>query len=73
MEGSDWPFLLYTKQAKEYANKRFHDHHQRFNKLLWAAKNPGEKNRISLDELENIEMIDSCFQDINLHYFKKIN
>ena len=73
MEGSDWPFLLYTKQAKEYANKRFHDHHQRFNKLIWAAKDPNEKNRISLEEFENIEMIDSCFQDINLDYFKKIN
>ena len=24
MQGSDWPFLLYTEQAREYANKRFH-------------------------------------------------
>ena len=23
MEGSDWPFLLFTTQAKEYANQRF--------------------------------------------------
>ncbi len=71
MEGSDWPFLLYTKQAKEYANQRFHHHHQRFNKLLWAAKNFNEKERITLRELEEIESIDSCFQDINIDYFKK--
>ncbi|UCC18549.1 MAG: glycoside hydrolase family 57 protein [Promethearchaeota archaeon] len=72
MEGSDWPFLLYTKQAKEYANKRFHHHHQRFNKLIWAAKDFGEKNRISINQLKEIESIDSCFQDINIDYFRKI-
>ncbi len=72
MEGSDWPFLLYTKQAKEYANQRFHHHHQRFNKLIWAAKDSNDKKRISLRELEEIESIDSCFQDININYFKKI-
>lgn len=72
MEGSDWPFLLYTKQAKEYANQRFHHHHQRFNKLIWAAKNFNEKNHISLQELEEIESIDSCFEDINIDYFRKI-
>lgn len=72
MEGSDWPFLLYTKQAKDYANQRFHNHHQRFNKLLWAAKDLKDKNRISLQELETIETIDTCFQDININYFKKI-
>ena len=71
MEGSDWPFLLYTKQAKEYANQRFHLHHQRFLKLLWAAKNCNDRNRISLRELEEMESIDSCFHDINIDYFKK--
>ncbi|MFX1275426.1 MAG: glycoside hydrolase family 57 protein [Promethearchaeota archaeon] len=73
MEGSDWPFLLYTRQAKEYANKRFHDHHQRFNKLIWASKDPNDAKRISLQELEQIEMIDSCFENIDLQYFKKLN
>jgi 1,4-alpha-glucan branching enzyme len=72
MEGSDWSFLLYTKQAKEYANQRFHHHHQRFNKLIWAAKDLNDKNRLSLRELEEIESIDSCFQNINLDYFRKI-
>ncbi|MFX0031496.1 MAG: 1,4-alpha-glucan branching protein domain-containing protein [Candidatus Hodarchaeota archaeon] len=71
MEGSDWPFLLYTKQAKDYANQRFHHHHQRFLKLIWAAKDFNDKSRISLSELENIEDIDSCFKDIKIEYFKK--
>jgi len=73
MEGSDWPFLLYTKQAKEYANQRFHHHHQRFNKLIWAAKDFNDKNRLTLETLEEIKSIDSCFQDININYFKKNN
>ncbi|HDZ17286.1 MAG TPA: DUF1957 domain-containing protein [archaeon] len=73
MEGSGWPFLLYTEQAKEYANQRFHSHHQRFNKLIWGAKDFNDKARISLRELEDIELIDSCFQDIDIKYFKKID
>lgn len=73
MEGSDWPFLLYTKQAKEYANQRFHNHHQRFNKLIWAAKDFNDKTRISLRELNEIESIDSCFQSIKIDYFKRID
>ena len=71
MEGSDWPFLLYTRQAKEYANKRFHHHHQRFNKLIWAGKDLKDKNRLALQELEEIEDIDSCFPHLDLSYFRK--
>jgi 1,4-alpha-glucan branching enzyme len=71
MEGSDWPFLLYTKQAKEYANKRFHHHHQRFNKLIWQARNFNEPNRLPKEEFEHMKSIDSCFQDINVDYFRK--
>ncbi|MHA1148679.1 MAG: 1,4-alpha-glucan branching protein domain-containing protein [Promethearchaeota archaeon] len=73
MEGSDWPFLLYTKQAKEYANQRFHNHHQRFNKLIWAAKDVNDRNRLSMRELVEIEDIDSCFSELNISYFKKID
>ncbi|MFW9988294.1 MAG: 1,4-alpha-glucan branching protein domain-containing protein [Candidatus Odinarchaeota archaeon] len=72
MDGSDWPFLLYTKQAKEYANQRFHHHHQRFNKLIWAAKEFNDKKRITLEDLKEIESIDSCFQNLNINYFKRI-
>jgi len=73
LEGSDWPFLLYTNQAKEYANQRFHHHHQRFLKLIWAAKNFNDKERLSTRELEEIESIDSCFQDLEIDYFRKID
>jgi 1,4-alpha-glucan branching enzyme len=69
MEGSDWPFLLYTQQAKEYANQRFHNHHQRFNKLLWAAKNLEEPFRISENDLRSFEDIDNPWQDLLVNLF----
>lgn len=34
LQSSDWPFLVTTGQAKEYAIKRFQDHLDRFNRLL---------------------------------------
>ncbi|WP_371803176.1 1,4-alpha-glucan branching protein domain-containing protein [Candidatus Lokiarchaeum ossiferum] len=71
MEGSDWPFLLYTKQAKEYANQRFHNHHQRFNKLLWAAKNLDDLNRISDGELHQIEEIDNPWPHLDFNLFRE--
>ncbi|MBA4392708.1 MAG: 1,4-alpha-glucan branching protein [Desulfobacca sp.] len=58
MQGSDWPFLLFTTQAKEYANQRFHHHHQRFQKLIWAAQDLNDRSRISEAELQQIEEID---------------
>ena len=59
MQGSDWPFLLFTLQAKEYANQRFHHHHQRFRKLFWAAQDLSDASRISEAELSRIEDIDA--------------
>lgn len=34
LQSSDWPFLVTTAQAKEYAVQRFHQHVERFNRLL---------------------------------------
>ncbi|MHA1370497.1 MAG: 1,4-alpha-glucan branching protein domain-containing protein [Promethearchaeota archaeon] len=75
MEGSDWPFLLYTAQAKEYANQRFHWHHQRFNTLLWPAKNYKDDEKIKnvMGFLQEVENIDNCFQKLNLGWFKRCN
>ncbi|MGH2533941.1 MAG: glycoside hydrolase family 57 protein [Thermomicrobiales bacterium] len=33
LESSDWPFLVTTGQAKEYASQRFSEHVERFNQL----------------------------------------
>ncbi len=69
MEGSDWPFLLYTKQAKEYSNQRFHNHHQRFLKLEWAAKNFAEPGRVNDKDLREMEDIDSPWPELDFKLF----
>ncbi|MCP4763771.1 MAG: glycoside hydrolase family 57 protein [archaeon] len=71
LEGSDWPFLLYTKQAKDYANQRFHHHHQRFLKLIWALKNLDELNRLSWEDLIKMEEIDNPWSEIDYNLFTK--
>ncbi len=70
MQGSDWPFLLFTTQAKEYANQRFHHHHQRFQKLLWAAKSLSDLNRLKDQELRDMEEVDSLWPDIDYNLFR---
>jgi len=70
LQGSDWPFLLFTTQAKEYANQRFHHHHQRFQKLLWAARDFSDLTRIKDQELRDMEDVDSPWPDIDYNLFR---
>jgi 1,4-alpha-glucan branching enzyme len=37
LQSSDWPFLVTTMQAKEYAIERFQEHIDRFNQLATLA------------------------------------
>ena len=71
LQGSDWPFLLFTDQAKEYANQRFHHHHQRFHRLLWAAKDMADRRRLSDEDLQGMEDIDHVWPDIDYDLFLK--
>jgi 1,4-alpha-glucan branching enzyme len=70
LQGSDWPFLLFTAQARDYANQRFHHHHQRFQKLLWATKDLADLNRLKDLELQNMEDVDSLWADIDHNLFR---
>lgn len=70
MEGSDWPFLLFTTQAKEYANQRFHHHHQRFQRLIWAAKDLSDRGRLGDSDLAQMEEVDNPWPDLNPDYFR---
>jgi len=69
MQGSDWPFLLFTGQATEYANQRFHHHHQRLLKLLWAADNLDDTARLSDHDLQEFEEIDNAWPDLDWKLF----
>jgi len=61
IESSDWPFLVTTGQAKQYAIERFNDHVARFQKLAEMLKS----GDIDEHKLAEIEDIDNCFPDVS--------
>ncbi|MFH1035601.1 MAG: 1,4-alpha-glucan branching protein domain-containing protein [Pseudomonadota bacterium] len=73
MQGSDWPFLLFTTQAKEYANQRFHHHHQRFRKLSWAARDLRDAGRLPEAELALMEDVDCPWPELDYGLFRKLD
>ena len=68
LESSDWPFLISTGQAKEYATGRFQQHVARFNRLALAAQSGhlSEQNRRFLALLEEV---DNPFPAIDYRHF----
>ncbi len=66
-QSSDWPFLVTTGQAREYAIQRFNQHLERFGKLADSldAKMP---DRAYADELWEL---DKVFADIDYRIFGK--
>jgi 1,4-alpha-glucan branching enzyme len=68
LESSDWQFLITTKAARDYAEKRFNTHLEQFRKLLDTWRRFESTHQIPLDrvqELETIEVQDSVFADID--------
>ncbi|HQQ16754.1 MAG TPA: DUF1957 domain-containing protein, partial [Deltaproteobacteria bacterium] len=61
----------YTLQAKEYANQRFHHHHQRFLKLAWAARDLRDRSRLHDDELCRMEDIDCPWPGLDYERFRR--
>ena len=68
LQSSDWPFLITTWQAKDYATDRFREHVERFEKIADMIEN----NSISDNELKQIESIDNCFSDIDYRVYLPI-
>jgi 1,4-alpha-glucan branching enzyme len=68
LEASDWPFLVSTGQAGEYATGRFQQHLARFNRLTMAADHGAldEETRRFLDECQRA---DNPFPDIDYRVF----
>mgnify|MGYP006137796001 CR=1 FL=1 len=49
LQSSDWPFLVTTGQAKEYATQRFNEHVARFNELAERSRAETESARVWKD------------------------
>ncbi|MGE5574046.1 MAG: glycoside hydrolase family 57 protein [Bacillota bacterium] len=64
LQSSDWPFLVTTDQAADYASRRFLEHRHRFTRLLDALQQ-GDATPEAMRYLEEIEAIDALFPDID--------
>jgi 1,4-alpha-glucan branching enzyme len=68
LQSSDWPFLITTGQAKEYATARFQQHMARFNRLAMIL----ESGRFGSDEerfLETTASLDNPFPTMDYRVF----
>ncbi len=68
LESSDWPFLITTGQAKEYAINRFQEHAERFEKLADLASS-GEINTDANNLCREFYELDNIFPDIDYRIF----
>ena len=68
LESSDWQFLITTKAARDYAEKRFNTHLEQFRALLDTWRRFEVTHQIPADklqELEAIELRDFVFPEID--------
>ena len=62
-QSSDWPFLVTTGQAAEYASERFRTHAVRFDRALAIARHGTAADEI---ELRTLERVDDLFPEASL-------
>ena len=70
LESSDWPFLVTTGQAREYATSRFQHHLSRFNQLVRII----ESGKITAEDeqfLTAASELDNPFRNIDYHVFRE--
>ena len=68
LEASDWPFLVTTGQAKQYAVERFHGHLDRFEEIAGALEGGNVEHAAAL-AAEYYE-VDNVFPDIDYRWFQ---
>ena len=68
LQSSDWPLLVTTQQAPDYAEERFRGHLERFNRLAELA----EREALSAEEqvfLQECQHLDNPFLNIDYRVF----
>ena len=68
IQSSDWPFLITTWQARDYATERFKKHEENFEKLANMIEN-GSIDEVVLTELESV---DNPFSEIDYRVYMPI-
>jgi 1,4-alpha-glucan branching enzyme len=69
LQSSDWPFLVTTGQAKEYAVKRFNEHVERFDSLAEMSARSDNLTGEDRELLGDLEFRDNPFATINYRHF----
>ena len=69
LESSDWPFLVTTGQAKDYATQRFTEHVDRFEKLAEAAESIGSNGGQTPPWVDELRYRDNPFPTIDYRVF----
>jgi len=65
LQSSDWPFLVTTGQAREYAIQRFNQHLERFNKLVDSLDSGSPDRALA----ESYYELDKLFSEIDYRWF----
>ncbi|MDP2954663.1 MAG: DUF1957 domain-containing protein, partial [Chloroflexota bacterium] len=68
LQSSDWPFLITTGQAREYATHRFQEHLARFKRLAEMASSAGDGIGRTARELYEL---DKLFPDLDYRLFAR--
>jgi 1,4-alpha-glucan branching enzyme len=68
LQSSDWPFLVTTGQAREYAIQRFSQHLERFNKLASNLESGLTDTELAAELYE----IDKVFPDMDYADFRTV-
>jgi len=69
LESSDWPFLVTTGQAGDYATERFRSHAQRLQRSLDIAARGTADDEV---ELRSLEHADNPFPDARIEAFAEV-
>ncbi len=70
LESSDWPFLVTTGQAREYAVERFEDHLSRFHQLAEIIELGTTEEPQSVAFLRDLQDRDNPFPAIDYRDFR---
>jgi 1,4-alpha-glucan branching enzyme len=65
LESSDWPFLVTTGQAREYAIRRFTRHVERFEALAESL----ERGKPDLRLADELWEVDKVYPDIDYRWY----
>ncbi len=70
LQSSDWPFLVTTGQAKQYATERFNDHVSRFEYLASVAESSRDPSELDRERIADLKEKDNPFSAIDYRNFK---